>query len=137
MAYCGNGREALCGNSCEAHGRTEIEPYSGSSGDYEWLEHKAACVGHDVLLQLLVFRILILVKGDGERGEGEPAAVFKRKSPLQSLQIRRREIETDSGQTVASTSTASFRATEQLRLESRQQKPSRMKSCWAAEAGCA
>jgi len=43
-----------------AHRRTKVESNSGSGGNDEGFKHKAARVGHDILLQLLVLRILVL-----------------------------------------------------------------------------
>jgi hypothetical protein len=51
--------------AAHTHARTEIEAYCRGGGDDEGLEHQAACVGHDVFLQLLVLRVFILGKRTG------------------------------------------------------------------------
>ena len=44
------------------HKRTEIESDCRGGCDDEGLQHQAACVSHDVFLQLLVLRVFILHK---------------------------------------------------------------------------
>ncbi len=110
-------------NQNTANIRTEIEPYSGGSGDDEGFEHEAPRVSHDVFLQLLVLRILVL-RGDERGCEDKREKAREIMLLLQSLMIQRQGSGKDSSRRDASTWTASVRVTAQPRLETRQ-----LKSC--------